>query len=224
MSKQNIHVGADRNVKGDRMSVISARTINLVQTNPLKRLRELCKQGKYSYKFKWDKFNNGMMMKCELYYNKKNRKYITCQETQFIFTTNVSEAQEIISAVLLHSIGLGVEEDASPAPEESTRMGVKDMGMKAFGELFDVISKSANPSAPQTDERPTSEMSPSEELRQMGMNAVSGLFEVVIKNAEEAVPQNEAYTSILKTVIGGAASGKSWGEMSSGGDDDIQDD
>jgi len=108
-----------------RSDVVRDRTIDLTQTDPLLRLRQFCKQGKYKYKIIWDRFQNGMMMECEVWYflGKKKRHTLT-REVQFVYTTDVKEGQRIISAILLQNIGLGFDEDEVCYSSEEEEGGV----------------------------------------------------------------------------------------------------
>lgn len=93
-----------------RAHIIATRTINLTETDPVQRLRELCRQGKYRYRMGWDRFQNGIMIDCEFwYFFGRKRRQVLAREVQFVSTTDVSEAQRIIAAIFLQNIGLGVE-------------------------------------------------------------------------------------------------------------------
>lgn len=105
-----------------RTNLIGERTINLTQTNPILRLKELCTQGKYRYEIHHDRFKNGYMMVCDLYYISRpgNMRYTVMRQAQFIKTDSLSNATSVIAAILLDLIGLGDDE------EEETENDIKN--------------------------------------------------------------------------------------------------
>ena len=59
-----------KTIPQSRPVLIGSRKIELTQTDPVLRLRELCTQGKYKYNMAWDKFENGFMIQLRKFQNK----------------------------------------------------------------------------------------------------------------------------------------------------------
>ena len=115
--------------KSARSALVSHRQIVLTKNDPLERLKEFCNQGKYHYKINWDKFSNGFMCECTVYYYlKKKSTRILKREAYWVETGDLKEAKETISAIFLESIGLGVpaeNNDVDGMSEELLRVGTK---------------------------------------------------------------------------------------------------
>ena len=94
-----------------RSTIICDNIINLTQTDPLDRLQELCKQGNYRYKFNWDKFQNGIMIECELFYFLNRSRRILHQEAKFIKSKDLSHVKRVIATSILQNIGLGINDE-----------------------------------------------------------------------------------------------------------------
>jgi len=110
--------------KPSRADYISHIPITLTSVNPFERLKELALQGKYRYRFQWDRFANGFMMDCSLsYFYRKGKKTIV-KKTRWIETTDLMEAKNVISAVVLQSIGLGFEESDELTTEKIAEFGI----------------------------------------------------------------------------------------------------
>jgi len=124
-------------IKVKRSDIIMGRVINLTQTNPLKRLQEFCNQGIYYYKFTWDGFGNGYMMTCEIYFNLGRKKVTVIRESQWIASIDIIEAKNIISAIVLHSIGLGIDDDE----EENLSDDLVKIGMRAMTGVLNTIGQ-----------------------------------------------------------------------------------
>ena len=102
----------DPHPKSQTRTNISHRTIKLTHTDPVKRLKEFCKQGKYYHQIKWDKYANGFMFECEVTYNLgRNKRKVLAKEVRWIETDNLTEGQRVIAAILLDRLGLGVAEE-----------------------------------------------------------------------------------------------------------------
>lgn len=85
--------------------------LKLTETIPFNRLKEFCKLGKYRYHIFWDKFFNGVLITCEVFYFLKNKKKIIHRETQFVICNldeNINYPKNIICESFLHNIGLGL--------------------------------------------------------------------------------------------------------------------
>ena len=52
--------------RSSRQSLCANTKLELSETNPFLRLKQLCKLGRYIYKFSFDKFQNGYMITCSL--------------------------------------------------------------------------------------------------------------------------------------------------------------
>ena len=104
--------------KSYRSRLVEDRTINLIEIEPLLRLKELCNQGKYTYKINWDRFQNGFMCECILYYDMKKRTKVLKKEVFWVETQDLRIAKQTIAAIMLERIGLGVEEPSQSNFEE----------------------------------------------------------------------------------------------------------
>ncbi len=126
--KENVLPGQDKridfmnNYKG-RASLRSERTtgldINLTATDPLERLEEFCKQGKYEFAFGWDKFNSGVMCELSIFYELCNNRAtdivipatrkLLIKEVRYVKTIDpdsVNYAKKVTAAILLERLGL----------------------------------------------------------------------------------------------------------------------
>ena len=104
-------------LKNPKMNNRRGTSLNLVQSDPLKRLGELCKKGGYYYNMSWDIFSNGIMMECTMFHIRG--RYVLYREVRFVENPkNITGAKKVISAILLDNIGLGMEEDISHEEEE----------------------------------------------------------------------------------------------------------
>ena len=105
-----------------------ARTISLTQEDPLDRLREFCSQGLYKFHFSWDKFENGIMCELEISYslNLSSRK-VLAKEARFVPGEDIKYAQKVVSAVLLHRLGLGVQEQVDETDQKMQEITEKGM-------------------------------------------------------------------------------------------------
>lgn len=100
--------------KMSRATKIASRTISLSEQDPILRLRQLCSQGLYSYKFIWDSFENGIMCQCLVYYqlnaSSSSRKTII-HRSRFVDGTDIEFAERQLAAIVLDELGLGVVEE-----------------------------------------------------------------------------------------------------------------
>lgn len=92
--------------KTQRAATIENVNIELTEEDPYERLKEFCKKGFYYYKWTWDKFNNGILCDLELRYKFMNNKRVAVKETKFLYTTDLTIAQKIVSRSLLERLGL----------------------------------------------------------------------------------------------------------------------
>lgn len=117
-----------------RSRTISKCTISLSETDPLARLEEFCNQAKYQFKINWDRYKNGFMCECLIYYrlgkNNRNLK----KEVQWIQTDSIQDAKKTIAAICLDSLGLGVPEENSDEASDPSRI-LMEMGLKAVNGL-----------------------------------------------------------------------------------------
>lgn len=96
-----------KNYTSDR----TRETLVLYENDPIKRLGELCKKGRYYYSMRWDKFTNGFLMECSLYRD-RSRRNLFYREVRFVENpSNINDAKRVVSAILLDNIGLGVKEE-----------------------------------------------------------------------------------------------------------------
>jgi len=122
--------------------------INLTATEPFARLREFCHQCHYTYKFSWDKFQNGIMCACEVYYYMNNTRHTLINKAHFLNGTDHQFAQAQLAAIVLDELGLGVE-DETPTDDvpqnsaESTTPLAAAIG-NAVSALLNNISPSEN--------------------------------------------------------------------------------
>jgi len=126
-----------RRRKLTRAETIENISISLSSTNPFERLKEFTAQGKYRYSFHWDKFANGVMIECKIYYFLKRKMRTLVKETAWVNTSDLGEAKMVISAILLQNLGLGFEEP----PEELTGEKIAEFGMKAVSGLLSHVTE-----------------------------------------------------------------------------------
>ena len=106
---------------------ISHRIIKLTHTDPVKRLKEFCKQGKYYHQIKWDKYANGFMFECDVTYNLgRNKRRVLVKEVRWVETDNLTEGQRVIAAILLDRLGLGVTDEEENENLENDNSDIKD--------------------------------------------------------------------------------------------------
>ncbi len=130
--------------KSERSSITSSRKIELTENDPLKRLKEFCSQGKYHFKINWDRFNNGFVCECTVYYNLKRKSVRPLKkEVYWVETNDLQEAKKTIAAIFLDGIGLGVP-DPKGDTEELIRMGtealtgiVSSLGSRSWSDMVD---------------------------------------------------------------------------------------
>lgn len=100
-----------------RYATLASVSIDLRSSDPFARLKELCSQGRYRYSFTWDRFLNGVMIQCEVYYFAQRQRFLLTREARFVPTTDISQAKKVISAILLENLGLGMSEEEPPISE-----------------------------------------------------------------------------------------------------------
>lgn len=129
---------------------ISSRTIKLTHSDPVKRLKEFCKQGKYYHHMKWDKFANGYMVECEVAYNLGRyghiRRRILTKEARWVETGDLLEAQRVVAAVLLDNLGVGISEDGEENEiqeeiEEDVSQNFAKASMKAVTGVLNQVTQ-----------------------------------------------------------------------------------
>ena len=114
--------------QSNRAQKTTRRTIALTKQDPIERLKELCKQGLYQYQFTWDAFANGTMCECAIFIAKYgNKKIEVAKEARFVATTNIPEAQRVVSAVLLDRLGLGDDSELEIEGEMDSQNPVDEM-------------------------------------------------------------------------------------------------
>lgn len=110
-----------------RSSLISNCKIELTETDPLERLKEFCKQGKYHYQINWDHFVNGFMCECIVYYQMKRKSHkMLKKEVFWIETRDLMKAKKTIAAIMLESLGLGLE-NSEDFGKELIKIGTKTL-------------------------------------------------------------------------------------------------
>jgi hypothetical protein len=125
-----------------RSNLVSNCNISLTKTDPLERLKELCEQGHYEHKLNWDKFKNGFMCECSIYYyTSKRSSRILAKESYWVQTDDLTKAQKTISAILLQSIGLGVPEEEVEESVEDELLRVGTRALNGFVSQFTESSK-----------------------------------------------------------------------------------
>nr|QBK86034.1 MAG: hypothetical protein LCMAC101_06290 [Marseillevirus LCMAC101] len=125
-------------------SNISSRSIKLTHSDPIKRLREFCRAGKYYHQIKWDKYANGFMFECEVTYNlgRHNKRRVLVKEVRWVETTDLTEGQRVISAILLDNLGLGVSDDGDEEnDEEIPTQEFAKASMKAVTGVLNQVSQ-----------------------------------------------------------------------------------
>ena len=168
------------------------RTINLTQTQPLLRLKELCNQGKYKFDFKWDKFANGYMITCELYFIQiLNSRYILKKEVQWVETKDLDKAKNIICAILLEGLGMGVEDEESESEEGEMSEKIVDLGMKAMSGILEHFSAPGTTSTKPFENLETSEESEEINESEEKNPEVEENSEEVEENSEKIVEEVE---------------------------------
>ncbi len=173
--------------------------LNLIQSDPLKRLGELCKKGGYYYHMSWDVFSNGIMMECTLFHSRG--RYILCKEVRFVKNPkNITEAKKVVSAILLDNMGLGMEdceEDFSHEEEENL----------VFQTKFGPFAKESQKGGEKEKEEDVYEDA-AKDVTRMGMSFMTNvLSEICQKNPElaSAIPGDEAVRGLLKGLNNGEA-------------------
>lgn len=104
-----------------RPQQIKNRNIRLLEINPQLRLQQFCNQGLYKNIFTWDKFNNGIMCQCDIFYKINNKLTTIISRSYFSHGLDVEFAKNRVAAIILNEIGLGVEEN-----EEKENDGEKE--------------------------------------------------------------------------------------------------
>ncbi len=93
--------------------------INLTEIDPLKRLQQFCTQGNYTFKINWNKFDNGFICECTVYYNLKRRSSrLLKKEVKWVETYSVNEAKRTIASIFLDNIGLPYKEPLYKKPPQ----------------------------------------------------------------------------------------------------------
>ncbi len=138
----------DPEKKFQSRSNISSRSIKLTHSDPIKRLKEFCRAGKYYHQIKWDKYANGFMFECEVTYNLgrhgHNRRRVLIKEVRWVETDNLIEGQRVIAAILLDNIGLGVPGGFSDEEESDEEFPSEDFAkasMKAVTGVLNHVSQ-----------------------------------------------------------------------------------
>jgi len=88
---------------------LSNQKLVLTEKEPLKRLYEFCRIGNYKYHIFWDRFQNGLLITCEVFYFLYKQRKNVHKETQFVTCDNdVNYAKNVVCESFLHNIGLGM--------------------------------------------------------------------------------------------------------------------
>ena len=147
----------NKNIKFVPRSVLIANCkIDLTETDPLKRLKEFCRQGRYIHKMTWDKFSNGFMIECEIMYNiKNNRRRTLIKEVRYITTDDLQYAKKVISAITIERLGLSPldmeednEENNVDEKTEDSLENLKNTSIKMASSLFGSLSNKDSSNKP----------------------------------------------------------------------------
>lgn len=118
--------------------------LSLTKTEPYDRLKQFCKLGNYRYHIFWDKFSNGVLITCEVFYFINRQKKIIHRETQFVLcdNKNINYPKNIICESFLHNLGLSQNTYNSSTPErESDEFDEVNLQMKST--LTKILGRSA---------------------------------------------------------------------------------
>ena len=97
----------------DRISTLAERQLTATGENPLTDLKEICKTGMYISRFNWDKFLNGIMLTCEVFYYLDNKKHSLIKKTKFFHeTTDLKACKVELAGSILSEIGILKEESS----------------------------------------------------------------------------------------------------------------
>lgn len=139
-------------VSNSRATRTARRTIALTKQDPIERLKEFCKQSLLQYRFTWDFFSNGILIECSLFFTRYgNKKIDVTREARFVPSTDLSQAQRIVSAVLLDRLGLGdepsvdMEDNASiNSTSAAAAAAVNDLALSELQAMTRNVMKMAN--------------------------------------------------------------------------------
>lgn len=125
-----------------RTNLLREVDLTLTQTNPLRRLQELCKAGRYTYHFKWDKFANGMMMTCLISYRLGSAgEEELIRRACFVRTHEPEEGKNVVASCILQSLDLAPTEDADDAADVVGEAGrtIMAKGMQLLSGVLDGV-------------------------------------------------------------------------------------
>jgi len=127
-----------------RNAKVADRSINLRSEDPVVRLEELCAQGLYKVRYSWDKFRNGVMYTCELYFTVQTqtgaiRNYSVITTSRFVDTRDIGFAQKQVAAIMLDELGLGVVEEQD-AEDTENQQRIRELMHKAVNVINTVIN------------------------------------------------------------------------------------
>lgn len=94
-----------------RVRALKKVDLVLESTDPLERLSELEKKGRYNVKFNWDEFGNGIIAICEVYYIINKKKKMVAHGSTFVPTDEVEHAKKVVAALVLDRMNLGVSDE-----------------------------------------------------------------------------------------------------------------
>lgn len=75
----------------------------------IKVLEKLCSLGRYGHKLHWDKFANGTMATCEIFYELNGRRRMIIQRARFYRKGGVEEAKRKIARDVVQRLNIPIE-------------------------------------------------------------------------------------------------------------------
>lgn len=152
-------VNAETKTVNSRSSQIQNCSIVLTEKEPLARLKQLCRQGKYRFQFSWDRFQNGHMCECQIYYStsKRGRREQLIKVAQFVETDSHVEAQRVVAEIILSDLGL-FSEDSNDTRNIGNELITS--GLKAVTNLITQATRTSSVSEEDSEESEGEERAP----------------------------------------------------------------
>jgi phage terminase large subunit-like protein len=112
----------------------SSVSMDLKAEDPFERLKEMCKLGKYHYKFIYHHYQNGYMIKLALSILPKKTEFTSV--CTFVETDDLAVARKTVASVLLNRLNLAPKETEED-DIESLAASMNVMTEKIFSRLTD---------------------------------------------------------------------------------------
>lgn len=147
----------------------------LTKEEPYDRLREFCKLGNYRYNIFWDRYSNGVLITCEVFYFLGRQKKTIHRESQFVLCDNkdVKYFKNIICESFLHNLGLVTETTYNSAStddeDDEVNLQMKSTLTRVLGRTAQTLSETLKNGAQYT------EKTKEEESLLNGINEVFGI-------------------------------------------------